>query len=86
MVTVPLITGTGVISAPLRHMKPDAQLALPLSVIHVGVKPVVEAMSNKAQMPPQTWAPDKAVVGALDTLNNVRVGAAEMLALTVWEG
>jgi hypothetical protein len=49
-------------------------------------KLVIAAVLKNAQMPPQTWAADKVVVGFKDrpdTLNSVVVGAAEMVVLTV---
>jgi len=82
------VTTLGAIFAPLRHMKPEAHWAAPVDELRVMLKPVFVFVSKNAQMPPQTWAPDKVVVGSRDTLYKVAVGAAEtvVLVVTVWDG
>ena len=86
--TSELVTGTGVISAPLRHMKPAAHWALPVKFL-TALKLVMVVVSKNAQIPPQIWAlaADKAVAGVVETLNILAVGAAVMAVLeTVWDG
>jgi len=67
---VALGTGSGVMSTPLRHMKPPAH-SLKLAVIPPSAKVVSVPGTNKAQVPAHTLAPSSAVVGAALTVKAV---------------
>jgi hypothetical protein len=89
--TSELKTALGVMFAPFRHANPVAQSAVLAPVEFLVIpKLVVAPVLKNAQVPPQTWALDKGVVGFAvppDTLNRFAVGAAEIVVLpAVWDG
>ena len=79
---VPL-TMEGAWSAPLTHIKPEAQLSVPGAVLLLILKVVFSlgVWLKNAQVPPQILATSNGVVGAGATVNDFVAGLATTAAL-----